>query len=171
MALEEITRGQEILIRLKNDATGANVIGGAQYQTITEILKNGVVISAQMNDPIPLSLVGDGDSTLARLLGEVSANALVQNEALQASLANVNAIAAQQLASLTQAQEKITQLTTTNDQLVQDYQAQISGLNSQVSDLQATVADLQAQLDAAQSAARPAEEVADAEKLEEVAAE
>ena len=162
MALEEITRGQEILIRLKNDDTGANVIGGAQYQTITEILKNGVVISAQMNDPIPLSLVGDGDNTLAGLLGEVSANALMQNEALQASLANVNAIAAQQLSSLTQAQEQITQLTATNEQLVQDYQTQISGLNSQVSELQATIDDLQAKLDAVALQAAPDDPAEDA---------
>ena len=162
MALEEITRGQEILIRLKNDDTGANVIGGAQYQTITEILKNGVVISAQMNDPIPLSLVGDGDNTLAGLLGEVSANALVQNEALQASLANVNAISAQQLSSLTQAHEQITQLTATNEQLVQENQTQIAGLNSQVSSLELQVADLQARLDAVALQAVPDDPAEDA---------
>lgn len=71
MALQERVRGEEILIRLSESG-----VAGAHYQTITEILRDGVVISASMNPPVPLNLTGEGPEHLVTLLGETAATAL-----------------------------------------------------------------------------------------------
>lgn len=81
MALVERTRGEEILIRLN-----VNGISGAHYQTITEILRDGLVISATLNAPIPLSLVDETGTSLSALLGETASSALTQLEQANAQI-------------------------------------------------------------------------------------
>ncbi|MBD8790975.1 hypothetical protein IFR09_11355 [Pseudomonas syringae] len=78
MALSEETNPYEILIRLN-----AGGIAGAHYKTLTEIMRDGVVISATENPPMQLATAeGQEGLSLGVLLGDVAANALIQIDQL-----------------------------------------------------------------------------------------
>ncbi|MBA1179523.1 DUF4376 domain-containing protein [Pseudomonas psychrotolerans] len=107
----------EILIRL--DADG---VRGAQYQTLFQLLVDGVVKQERVNDPVPLSLVDDGVGTLlSEVLGEAAATALSENARLAAEVEAVHQSSQADAASLAEAQTIIAQL-----------QAQLAELNKPV---------------------------------------
>lgn len=96
----------EILIRL--DADG---VRGAQYQTLFQLLVDGVVKQERVNDPVPLSLVDDGVATLlSKVLGEAAATALTENARLTDELESAQQSAQADAASLAEAQAAIAQL-------------------------------------------------------------
>lgn len=126
----------EILIRL--DAEG---VRGAQYQTLFQLLVDGVVKQERVNEPVPLSLVDDGVATLlSKVLGEAAATALTENARLEDELETAQQSAQADAASLAEAQATIAQLqaqlaelTKPVESSVQEriasrrYQAQVSG--------------------------------------------
>jgi hypothetical protein len=79
MALIERNRDYEILIRISEDGSV-----GSHYVSITEIVKDGVVINASLSQPIALGEVGG--TTLNDKLGEISANTLISNASLTAQV-------------------------------------------------------------------------------------
>ena len=96
----------EILIRL--DADG---VRGAHYQTLFQLLVDGVVKQERVNDPVPLSLVDDGVATLlSKVLGEAAATALTENARLTDELESAQQSAQADAASLAEAQAAIAQL-------------------------------------------------------------
>lgn len=126
----------EILIRL--DADG---VRGAHYQTLFQLLVDGVVKQERVNDPVPLSLVDDGVATLlSKVLGEAAATALTENARLADELKTSQQSAQADAASLAEAQAtigqlqaQIAELTKPAESAVQEriasrrYQAQVSG--------------------------------------------
>ncbi|MBA1212954.1 DUF4376 domain-containing protein [Pseudomonas oryzihabitans] len=107
----------EILIRL--DADG---VRGAQYQTLFQLLVDGVVKQERVSDPVPLSLVDDGVGTLlSKVLGEAAATALSENARLAAEVEAIHQISQADAASLAEAQTTIAHL-----------QAQLAELNKPV---------------------------------------
>lgn len=130
MALEQRTRPYEILIRFWPDGR----IGG-QYQTITEILNDGVVIVAQGGDVVSLSTAdfqGAGP-TLESVMGEVNTAVMIENEGLH------------------------TQIQTLADQAL-SFDSKIQAVNNATAAVQAEyidtsmqLANVQSQLDKAQS--------------------
>lgn len=81
MALTERTRAYETLIRY-----GANGEIGSQHSTITEVLRDSVIVSAQVNSPQPL--------TVAELGGIVEAAdgaALIELAQVKLTLQEANA--------------------------------------------------------------------------------
>lgn len=126
----------EILIRL--DADG---VRGAHYQTLFQLLVDGVVKQERVNDPVPLSLVDDGVTTLlSSVLGEAVAKALAENARLADELEKAQQSAQADVASLAEAQATVAQLqaqlaelTKPTETTVQQriaarrYQAQIAG--------------------------------------------
>lgn len=126
----------EILIRL--DAEG---VRGAQYQTLFQLLVDGVVKQERVNDPVPLSMVDDGVATLlSTVLGDAAATALTENARLADELETAQQSAQADAASLAEAQATIAQLqaqlaelTKPAEATVQEriasrrYQAQVSG--------------------------------------------
>lgn len=96
----------EILIRL--DADG---VRGAHYQTLFQLLVDGVVKQERVNDPVPLSLVDEGVATLlSKVLGEAAATALTENARLADELESAQQSAQADAASLAEAQAAIAQL-------------------------------------------------------------
>lgn len=96
----------EILIRL--DADG---VRGAHYQTLFQLLVDGVVKQERVNDPVPLSLVDEGVATLlSTVLGEAAATALTENARLADELESAQQSAQADAASLAEAQAAIAQL-------------------------------------------------------------
>ena len=81
MALEERTRAYETLIRHNADGTV-----NAHHHTISEVLRDGVVISAVVSDAKSI-----GSSDLASALGEATTAALSENEALKSRVAALQA--------------------------------------------------------------------------------
>lgn len=73
MAITESNRDYEILIRINSDGSL-----GAHLQTISEILKDGVVINSIIDSPIPLQTSGSTGVLLSDRLGDIAALALVQ---------------------------------------------------------------------------------------------
>lgn len=83
MTLTEVTRDYELLIRIQSDGTW-----GSHYRSITEILRDGEVVSATENPAVPLSLVAQqGAELLSDKLGNVATSALLHIEALNAEIA------------------------------------------------------------------------------------
>lgn len=81
MPLEEKVRPYEILIRLD-----ANGVVGAQYQEISEILRDGVLISASVGEAKPI----DANAELSeRVLGHALATALRENSLLKERIAGL----------------------------------------------------------------------------------
>lgn len=82
MAITERVRPYETLIRHNDNGTI-----GAHHQTISEIVKDGVVISASINSPQGLS-VADGQEglLLSDVIGEAATEALKELELLKAQL-------------------------------------------------------------------------------------
>lgn len=130
----------EILIRL--DADG---VRGAQYQTLFQLLVDGVVKQERVNEPVQLSLVDEGVGTLlSKVLGEAAATALTENARLADELETAQQSAQAAAASLAEAQATIGQLQAQISDLTQPaestaqqriaarrYQAQIAGTTLQ----------------------------------------
>jgi hypothetical protein len=136
----EETFNYEILLRFGDVDPYKGQLRGAHRQTITQTTKDGVPIATNINAPEQLALIaGEEGELLSDVLGEVNAATIVLNGQLQASLAEVNAIAAQQL-----------------EQLIQ--------LRGDLDAAQQTIVDLQAQLARGRVAEEaPTEAVAEAE--------
>lgn len=83
MALTEVTRDYELLIRIQPDGSW-----GSHYRSITEILRDGEVVSATENPAVPLSMVAaQGAELLNDKLGDIAASALLHIEVLNAEIA------------------------------------------------------------------------------------
>ena len=99
--MQQVTYPYEILIRL-----GRNGIVGAQYQTITDIVDDdGVTVLASREGPVsPLALAGQTGVSLDTIMGQAASTALVENEQLKATIAQMQLLinALQQENSLTQ---------------------------------------------------------------------
>lgn len=125
----EETFNYEILLRFGDVDPYKGLLRGAHRQTITQTTKNGVPIATNINAPEQLALIaGEEGELLSTVLGEVNAATIVLNGQLQASLADLNAIAAQQLEELTQVR------------------GELSTVQAGLATAQQTIADLQAQL-------------------------
>jgi len=157
MALSEQTRPYETMVRHHADGTI-----GAHHQTITEILRDKVVIQATVNEPQPLA-VADGQNglKLSEVLGEAATLALKENERLTGEVAASAASLEQAQGQLAQAQGDIANLeTSAGEQAVRitEYERRIDEYNTQASDLRAQIALLKEQLAAVTESAK--EEVA-----------
>ncbi len=84
--MKQVTYPYEILIRL-----GRNGIVGAQYQTITDIVDDdGVTVLASREGPVsPLALAGQTGVSLDSIMGQAASTALVENEQLKATIAQM----------------------------------------------------------------------------------
>ncbi|SEE14265.1 hypothetical protein [Pseudomonas coleopterorum] len=126
----EDTFNYEILLRFGDTGPNKGLLTGASRTTITQTTKDGVPIATNINAPEQLALIaGEEGELLSTVLGEVNAETIVLNGQLQASLADLNAIAAQQLEQLTQVRgelsAKVADLTTAQ-QTIADLQAQLA---------------------------------------------
>lgn len=143
MSLEQKTRDYEVLIRLNADGTY-----GAQYQSITEITNDGVVIAATVNAPVPLSVAAETTGTLlSTILGDTVTNALLSNETLQA---NVTALQGQVDTLTSDKEAAASEISTLT--------GQVSELGGEITSLNEQLAALQAQIDASAQAAAATEE-------------
>jgi hypothetical protein len=125
----EETFDYEILLRFGDTGTNKGKLTGASRTTITQTTKDGVPIATNINAPEQLALIaGEEGELLSTVLGEVNAATIVLNGQLQASLADLNAIAAQQLEQLTQVR------------------GELSTVQADLAAAQQTIADLQTQL-------------------------
>jgi hypothetical protein len=127
---EELTFPYEILLRFGNTETNRGKLTGGQLQKITQIYKDGQKFGPEVPGvPEQLALVaGEEGELLSVVLGDVNAATIVLNGQLQASLADLNTIAAQQLEQLTQVR------------------GELSTAQGDLATAQQTIADLQAQL-------------------------
>lgn len=131
----EETFNYEILLRFGDAGPNKGQLTGASRTTITQTTKNGVPISTVINPPEQLALIaGEEGDLLSGVLGEVNAETIVLNGQLQASLADVNAIAAQQLEQLTQARSELA-ATLEN---IESAQLTIEKLQAKIDELQET---------------------------------
>lgn len=91
MNISENIRDYEILIRINQDGSI-----GAHCIKISEIFRDGDVISASLLPPEPLSrMVQEGPESLSERLGSVLTAALLENERLTESLRCAKAEAAE----------------------------------------------------------------------------
>jgi hypothetical protein len=98
---KEDTFNYEILLRFGDAEPYKGKLRGAHRQTITQTTKDGVPIATNINAPEQLALIaGEEGELLSGVLSEVNAATIVLNGQLQASLAEVNNIAALQLEQL-----------------------------------------------------------------------
>jgi len=94
----EDTYNYEILLRFGDTGPNKGQLTGASRSTITQTTKDGVPIATNINAPEQLALIaGEEGELLSTVLGEVNAETIVLNGQLQASLADLNAILAQQI--------------------------------------------------------------------------
>jgi hypothetical protein len=142
---EELTFPYEILLRFGNTEESRGRLTGGQIQKITQIYKDGQKFGPEVPGvPQQLALVsGEDGELLSAVLGEVNAETIVLNGQLQASLAELNSIAAQQLEQLTQVR------------------SELSAVQADLATAQQTIADLQVQLAQGRSADESALEVAE----------
>lgn len=128
----EETFNYEILLRFGDTGPNKGQLTGASRTTITQTTKDGVPIATNINAPEQLALIaGEEGELLSTVLGEVGAATIVLNGQLQASLAELNAIAAQQLDRLVQAQvelkatkDELSVAQKAIDELIQKYESQ-----------------------------------------------
>lgn len=86
MNIIETTRPYETLIR--HNADGSI---GAHHQRIYELIKDGQVLTSQLQPPVQLSVAGEQGVPLAQVLGDAAAAALLANEKTQTELFMVKA--------------------------------------------------------------------------------
>lgn len=127
----EETFSYEILLRFGDIDPYKGLLRGAHRQTITQTTKNGVPIATNINAPEQLALIaGEEGELLATVLGDVNAETIVLNGQLQTSLADLNAISAQQLEQLIRLREELVALRvdlSTAHQTITELQAWIAG--------------------------------------------
>lgn len=186
--LSERTRAYETLIRHHE-----NGLIGAHHQTITEIMRDGVVFQATINPPQQLaSYEGEAGTSLSTILGETVAPALLQLDAANTRIEELTSIG-QQLAddctslkssleahesALANANSAILELNEQNQsalQLItlasqQSAELQQALINSQVevAGLKDHIAELQMQLGEALKEPEPTTQPAPQENPEEV---
>lgn len=86
MEITERTRPYETLIRHNDNGTI-----GAHHQTISEIVKDGMVINASINPPQQLSVADGQDGLLlSDVIGDAATAALKEIELLKAQLQAAN---------------------------------------------------------------------------------
>jgi hypothetical protein len=143
----EDTFNYEILLRFGDAGPNKGQLTGASRTTITQTTKDGVPIATNINAPEQLALIaGEEGELLSGVLGEVNAATIVLNGQLQASLADLNTIAAQQLEQLTQVR------------------GELSTAQGDLATAQQTIADLQAQLAQGRAVEKvPSEVIAESE--------
>jgi hypothetical protein len=126
----EDTFNYEILLRFGDSGPSKGQLSGASRATITQTTKDGVPISTVINPPEQLAIIaGEEGELLSTVLGEVNADTIVLNGQLQASLAEVNAIAAQQIDQLAQVRDELSTVQgdlVTAQQTIADLQAQLA---------------------------------------------
>lgn len=86
MPIIETTRAYETLIRHHADGSI-----GAHHVRIYEVIKDGQVLTSQLQPPVQLSVAGEQGVPLAEVLGDAAAAALLANEKAQVELAAVKA--------------------------------------------------------------------------------
>ena len=105
MALTERTRPYETLIRHNVDGTTS-----AHHRFITEILRDGTVVSATVEHPQTLT-AAEGDAlNFDKVIGTVSSEVMRENEKLKADLAEAlaqNSALTQQLAEANKRAEQV----------------------------------------------------------------
>jgi hypothetical protein len=100
---KEETFNYEILLRFGDSGPNKGQLTGASRTTITQTTKDGVPIATNIDAPEQLALIaGEEGELLSGVLGEVNAATIVLNGQLQAHIADLNAISAQQLDQLAQ---------------------------------------------------------------------
>lgn len=135
MAITETTRPYETLIRHNPDGSI-----GAHHQRLYEVVKDGTVLSSQIQPPVQLSVAGEEGLPLAEILSETTAAALLATEAAQiarataeAELAAVKAQLDAAAAAATVLQKKLTaageELATSRQQL-EAAQAELAALKA-----------------------------------------
>jgi hypothetical protein len=130
----EYTFNYEILLRFGDTGPNKGLLTGASRTTITQTTKDGVPIATNINAPEQLALIaGEEGELLSTVLGEVNAETIVLNGQLQASLAELNTIAAQQLEQLTQVRGELDTVRgdlTSAQQTIADLQAQLASVST-----------------------------------------
>lgn len=86
MSIIETTRPYETLIRHNADGTI-----GAHHVRIYEVVKDGQVLTSQLQSPVQLVVAGEQGVALAQVLGEATTAALLSAERAQAELVTVKA--------------------------------------------------------------------------------
>lgn len=120
MALTEKTRPYETLIRHNPDGSI-----GAHHQTITEILRDKVVIQGSLNDPIPLNVADGKDGlNLSTVLGEALAEVINANGKLSEQVSALEGIKAQA--------QLLNDAVAVKDEQISDLKAQIELLKVQL---------------------------------------
>ena len=86
----EETFNYEILLRFGDSDPYKGQLRGAHRQTITQTKKDGVIIAASIDPPEQLSLLeGERGLFLFDLLGDISAETIVQNGILQNTISDL----------------------------------------------------------------------------------
>lgn len=78
----EETTPYEVLLRFNEGQ-----LSGAHYQTITQVKRDGLSISSQIDTPQQLALIeGEEGQMLGEVLGEITAAAIIDNQVLTAAM-------------------------------------------------------------------------------------
>lgn len=102
MALTERERSYETLIRHNEDGSV-----GAHHQTISEVMRDGVVISATLNEPQQLAVLdGETGQKLADVLGAATTAALADAQRSAASLSAAQGVIQELTAKLASAESE-----------------------------------------------------------------
>lgn len=111
---KEETFNYEILLRFGDTGQKKGQLTGASRTTITQTTRDGMPILTVINTPEQLALIaGEEGELLSKVLGDVNSATIVLNSQLQASLAEVSFIAAEQMKQLAQLRDKL-QITNPN---------------------------------------------------------
>jgi len=85
---KEDTFNYEILLRFGDTGQKKGQLSGASRTTITQTTKDGVPIATNINAPEQLALIaGEEGELLYKVLGEVNAATIIENQTLAAALA------------------------------------------------------------------------------------
>ncbi len=138
MALTEKTRPYETLIRHNPDGSI-----GAHHQTITEILRDKVVIQGSLNDPIPLNVADGKDGlNLSKVLGEALAEVINDNGKLSSQLGEMSSQLEVLVGQLGETRARAENL----DAIIADNANQVSAKDEVISDLRSQIELLKIQV-------------------------
>ena len=116
----EETFAYEILLRFGEGDTTKGKLTGAHYQTVTQVKRDGVIISSKIDTPQQLALLeGESGQMLSEVLGGVTAETIIHNQTLAASVATLQAQADQMQTSISE-----------RDVTIDDLRAQLEALSS-----------------------------------------
>lgn len=144
MALTERNRPYQILIRFNEDGSI-----GANYRTIYESLRDGVVIYALENAPVPLAVAaGEPGAPFQEVLGEFANLALEANQTYQVQITGLTSSLEGARAQVDELTENAVKAKAEIDRLA----AAGQDLETQLTQAQARIVELQNQLSSARSA-------------------